>query len=71
MRNYNYWKTASFVLLTVISVMSGFLVHFEVLRYNVFLSIKVAVALAIVTTLVQVPALVSEYLQKRKVNENE
>lgn len=66
MRNYNYWKTATFTLLTVISVMSGFLVHFEVLRWNVFLSIKVAVALAIVTTLVQVPALVSEYIQTKK-----
>ena len=63
---YNYWKTASFVLLAIISVLSGFLVKFEVLRYNVFLSIKVAVALAIVTTLVQVPALVSEYFQSKK-----
>lgn len=66
MRNYNYWKTVSFVLLTVISVMSGFLVKFEVLRYNVFLSIKVALVLAVVTTLVQVPALVSEYYQAKK-----
>lgn len=66
MRNYNYWKTSSFVLLTIVSVLSGFLVKFEVLRYNVFLSIKVAVALAIVTTLVQVPALVSEYFQSKK-----
>lgn len=63
---YNYWKTASFVLLAIISVLSGFLVKFEVLRYNVFLSIKVAVALAIVTTLVQVPALVSEYINHKK-----
>ena len=66
MRNYNYWKTTAFMLLTVISILSGFLVKFEVLRYNVFLSIKVAVALAIVTTLVQVPALVSEYFQSKK-----
>lgn len=66
MRNYNYWKTSSFILLVVISVLSGFLVKFEVLRYNVFLSIKVAVALAVVTTLVQVPALVSEYFQSKK-----
>lgn len=66
MKNYNYWKTATFTLLAVISVLSGFLVKFEVLRWNVFLSIKVAVALAIVTTLVQVPALVSEYLQSKK-----
>lgn len=66
MKNYNYWKTATFTLLAVISVLSGFLVKFEVLRWNVFLSIKVAVALAIVTTLVQVPALVSEYYQSRK-----
>lgn len=65
MRNYNYWKTATFTLLTVISILSGFLVKFEVLRYNVFLSIKVAVALAVVTTLVQVPALVSEYFQSQ------
>lgn len=53
------------MLLTVISVMSGFLVKFEVLRYNVFLSIKVALVLAVVTTLVQVPALVSEYQAKK------
>ena len=66
MRNYNYWKTATFTLLAIISVMSGFLVKFEVLRWNVFLSIKVAVALVIVTTLVQVPALVSEYFQSKK-----
>lgn len=66
MRNYNYWKTATFTLLTVISVLSGFLVKFEVLRYNVFLSIKVALVLAVVTTLVQVPALVSEYYQAKK-----
>lgn len=66
MKNYNYWKTTSFVLLAIIAVLSGFLVKFEVLRWNVFLSIKVAVALAIVTTLVQVPALVSEYLQSKK-----
>lgn len=66
MKNYNYWKTATFTLLAIISVLSGFLVKFEVLRYNVFLSIKVAVALAIVTTLVQVPALVGEYLQSKK-----
>lgn len=66
MKNYNYWKTATFTLLAVISVLSGFLVKFEVLRWNVFLSIKVAVALAIVTTLVQVPALVSEYYQAKK-----
>lgn len=63
---YNYWKTATFTLLAVISVLSGFLVKFEVLRFNVFLSIKVALALAVVTTLVQVPALVSEYYQSRK-----
>lgn len=66
MRNYNYWKTATFILLTVISVLSGFLVKFEVLRWNVFLSIKVAVALAIVTTLLQVPALVSELSNKER-----
>ena len=66
MKNYNYWKTATFVLLAIISVLSGFLVKFEVLRWNVFLSIKVALALAIVTTLVQVPALVSEYYQSKK-----
>lgn len=65
MKNYNYWKTATFTLLAIISVLSGFLVKFEVLRWNVFLSIKVAVALAIATTLVQVPALVSEYLSKK------
>lgn len=65
MKNYNYWKTASFVLLAIISALSGFLVKFEVLRWNVFLSIKVALALAVVTTLVQVPALVSEYLSKK------
>lgn len=63
---YNYWKTASFVLLAIISILSGFLVKFEVLRWNIFLSVKVAVALAIVTTLVQVPALVSEYFQSKK-----
>lgn len=68
MKNYNYWKTATFVLLAIISVLSGFLVKFEVLRWNVFLSIKVALALAIVTTLVQAPALVSEYYQSRKEN---
>lgn len=66
MRNYNYWKTATFTLLAIISVLSGFLVKFEVLRWNVFLSVKVALALAVVTTLVQVPALVSEYYQSRK-----
>lgn len=66
MKNYNYWKTATFVLLAIISVLSGFLVKFEVLRWNVFLSIKVALALAVVTTLVQAPALVSEYLQSKK-----
>ena len=66
MKNYNYWKTATFTLLAIISVLSGFLVKFEVLRWNVFLSIKVALALAVVTTLVQVPALVSEYLQSKK-----
>lgn len=65
MKNYNYWKTSTYALLLVISVLSGFLVHFDVLRYNVFLSIKVALALAVVTTLVQVPALVSEYLSKK------
>lgn len=54
------------MLLAIISVLSGFLVKFEVLRWNVFLSIKVALALAIVTTLVQVPALVSEYYQSKK-----
>lgn len=66
MRNYNYWKTATFTLLAIISVLSGFLVKFEVLRWNVFLSVKVALTLAVVTTLVQVPALVSEYYQSRK-----
>lgn len=66
MKSYNYWKTATFVLLAIISVLSGFLVKFEVLRWNVFLSIKVALALAVVTTLVQVPALVGEYLQSKK-----
>lgn len=66
MKNYNYWKTATFMLLAIISVLSGFLVKFEVLRFNVFLSIKVALALAVVTTLVQAPALVSEYLQLKK-----
>lgn len=63
---YNYWKTATFTLLAIISVLSGFLVKFEVLRWNVFLSVKVALALAVVTTLVQVPALVSEYYQSKK-----
>lgn len=63
---YNYWKTSTFALLAIISVLSGFLVKFEVLRWNVFLSVKVALALAIVTTLVQVPALVSEYYQSKK-----
>lgn len=67
MKNYNYWKTTSFVLLAIISVLSGFLVKFEVLRYNVFLSIKVAVALAIITTLVQLPTLISA----KKGDENE
>ena len=62
---YNYWKTATFTLLAIISVLSGFLVKFEVLRWNIFLSVKVALALAIVITLVQVPALVSEYLSKK------
>lgn len=66
MKNYNYWKTATFMLLAIISVLSGFLVKFEVLRFNVLLSIKVALALAVVTTLVQAPALVSEYLQLKK-----
>lgn len=66
MKNYNFWMTSTYTLLLVISILSGFLVKFEVLRYNVFLSIKVAVALAIVTTLVQVPALVSEYFQSKK-----
>lgn len=66
MRNYNYWKTATFTLLAIISVLSGFLVKFEVLRWNVFLSVKVALALAVVITLVQVPALVSEYCQAKK-----
>lgn len=65
MKNYNFWMTSTYILLLVISVLSGFLVKFEVLRYNVFLSIKVAVALAIVTTLIQVPALVSEYQAKK------
>lgn len=63
---YNYWRTATYVLLAIISVLSGFLVKFEVLRWNVFLSVKVALALAVVTTLVQVPALVSEYYQSKK-----
>lgn len=66
MKNYNYWKTATFTLLAIISVLSGFLVKFEVLRWNVFLSVKVALALAVATTLVQVPALVSEYYQSKK-----
>ena len=65
MKNYNYWKTATFMLLAIISVLSGFLVKFEVLRWNVFLSIKVALALVVVTTLVQAPALVREYLSQK------
>ena len=65
MKNYNFWMTSTYILLLVISVLSGFLVHFDVLRYNVFLSIKTALALAVVTTLVQVPASVSEYLSKK------
>lgn len=66
MKNYNYWKTATFTLLAIISFLSGFLVKFEVLRWNVFLSVKVALALAVAITLVQVPALVSEYYQSKK-----
>lgn len=60
----NFWMTSTFVLLAIISFFAGFTADgINFTRWTPWLSVKVGLTLALITLLIQLPALLSTLIE--------
>ncbi|ODJ49416.1 hypothetical protein BFR40_11965 [Brochothrix thermosphacta] len=61
----NFWITSTFVLLAIISFFAGFTAKgIDFTHWSPWLSAKVGLVLALVTLVIQLPALLSTLIEK-------